>query len=159
VSRRDRFQSGSAPSKYICRGMQTAASRAADLGRYEFSLDAPRRTVLLKIRLFGAGTLNFEYVEPVSRHDRFGSGSTPAKYIFRGSRTAATQAVDLERHGFSVDGPLPMTTWHNLTSPSEWSPAGNLEPYLDGCSTPCSLGSKLLAVASNHFCQIKGSSC
>ena len=68
---------------------------------------------------------------------------------------AGVGGKSVERKGRSP----PMTTWHNLTSPSEWSPAGNLEPYLDGCSTPCSIGSKLLAVASNHFFQIKGSSC
>ena len=61
--------------------------------------------------------------------------------------------------------PPPMTTWHHLAlrmvtrGEIDTAEGGNLEPYLDGCSSPCSIGSKLLAVASNHFCQIKGSSC
>ena len=105
MRRRDRFRRGAGPSKRIFRGLQTAATHAVDLERHEVSLGAPRRTVLLKISLFGAQTLNFEQVEPVSRRDRFGSGSTPSKYIFRGSRIAATQAVDLERHEFSLDAP------------------------------------------------------
>ena len=105
MSRHDRFRSGFTPSKYVFRGLQTAATQAVDLGRYEFSLDAPRRTVLLKISLFGAQTLNFEQVEPVRRRDRFRRGAGPSKHIFRGLQTAATHAVDLERHEVSLGAP------------------------------------------------------
>ena len=44
------------------------------------SLGAPRRTIFLKIRLFGAKTLNFEQVEPVRRRDRFRRGAGPSIY-------------------------------------------------------------------------------
>ena len=102
MRRRDRFRSGSAPSKYISRGLQTAATLAVDLERHEISLDAARRAVFLKIRLFGAKTLNLEEMEPVRRRDRFRPGSAPSIYIFRALQTEATQAVDLERLEISL---------------------------------------------------------
>ena len=75
-----------------------------------FSIPKRRRScnvilLFLKMCNFRAKTLFLKEIEQLSRRDRFRRDSNPSKYIFRGLQTAATRAVDLERHEMSLGAP------------------------------------------------------